>query len=201
MLEQGNDIHRRSCPIVSKKVPSCILCKDCDIMNGFGGAGAFSDGKYNFTTSFGGWLTDYLDEDYIMELIEYIDSVNIDFGATEERYSTETPDAKKISTKALGFDLHLLSASVKHLGTENNREMLKRMFDYLTQKVEIACNTHVSSIKQTDFGYSLTLGDGQQLNCKYLVVAPGRSGAEWFSEQCKALVCHLLITKGYRCKS
>ena len=154
MLEQGNDIHRRSCPIVSKKVPSCILCKDCDIMNGFGGAGAFSDGKYNFTTSFGGWLTDYLDEDYIMELIEYIDSVNIDFGATEERYSTETPDAKKISTKALGFDLHLLSASVKHLGTENNREMLKRMFDYLTQKVEIACNTHVSSIKQTDFGYS-----------------------------------------------
>ncbi|NLK68743.1 MAG: NAD(P)/FAD-dependent oxidoreductase [Clostridiaceae bacterium] len=192
MLEQGNDIHRRSCPIVSKKVPSCILCKDCDIMNGFGGAGAFSDGKYNFTTSFGGWLTDYLDEDYIMELIEYIDSVNIDFGATEERYSTETPDAKKISTKALGFDLHLLSASVKHLGTENNREMLKRMFDYLTQKVEIACNTHVSSIKQTDFGYSLTLGDGQQLNCKYLVVAPGRSGAEWFSEQCKALGLSLI---------
>jgi uncharacterized FAD-dependent dehydrogenase len=192
MLEQGNDIHRRSCPIVSKKVPSCILCKDCDIMNGFGGAGAFSDGKYNFTTSFGGWLTDYLDENYIMELIEYIDSVNIDFGATEERYSTETPDAKKISTKALGFDLHLLSASVKHLGTENNREMLKRMFDYLTQKVEIACNTHVSSIKQTDFGYSLTLGDGQQLNCKYLVVAPGRSGAEWFSEQCKALGLSLI---------
>ena len=77
MLEQGNDIYHRNCPIVSKKVPSCIQCKDCDIMNGFGGAGAFSDGKYNFTTRFGGWLNDYLDDDQIMDLIEYVDALNM----------------------------------------------------------------------------------------------------------------------------
>lgn len=187
MLEQGNDIYRRSCPIISKNVPTCIQCKSCDIMNGFGGAGAFSDGKYNFTTNFGGWLTDYLEDDYIMELIEYIDSVNMEFGATSNRYSTETLEAKNIAKKALGSDLHLLSASVKHLGTENNREMLNKIFDFLTDKVELSCNSSVESIKTTDFGYSLTLGDGQQLNCKYLIAAPGRSGAEWFSDQCKAL--------------
>lgn len=187
MLEQGNDIYHRNCPIVSKKVPSCIQCKSCDIMNGFGGAGAFSDGKYNFTTNFGGWLTDYLDSQYVMELIEYADSINMKFGATDERFSTESDEARKISKLALGYDLHLLSASVKHLGTENNKEILQRMYDYLTEKVEIVCNAPVDSIKNTDFGYSLNMKDGQVINCKYLIVAPGRSGAEWFSDQCRRL--------------
>lgn len=187
MLEQGNDIYRRNCPIVSKKVPSCIQCKSCDIMNGFGGAGAFSDGKYNFTTNFGGWLTDYLDQEYIMDLIEYVDTINIDFGATEERYSTESEEAKKISKLALGHDLHLLSASVKHLGTENNRQILTRIFDYLTENVEVVCNAPVDSINSSNSGYSLNMKNGQVITCKYLIAAPGRSGAEWFSEQCRSL--------------
>ncbi|NLX76622.1 MAG: NAD(P)/FAD-dependent oxidoreductase [Clostridiaceae bacterium] len=192
MLEQGNDIYHRNCPIVSKKVPSCIQCRSCDIMSGFGGAGAFSDGKYNFTTNFGGWLTDYLDAEYIMDLIEYVDEINVSFGATTERFSTESEEAKKISKLALGYDLHLLSASVKHLGTENNRQILYRIYDYLTEKVEVVCNAPVESIKKTDSGYSLVMSDGQEISCKYLIAAPGRTGAEWFSAQCRSLGLSLI---------
>ena len=192
MLEQGNDIYHRNCPIISKQVPSCIHCKNCDIMNGFGGAGAFSDGKYNFTTKFGGWLNDYLDDDYIMQLIEYIDDINIKFGATDQRFSTETNQAREISRVALGHDLHLLSASVKHLGTENNRQILSRMFDNLKDKLELVCNAQVTTIQKKGQEYSLTMKDGNVLTCKYLVAAPGRSGAEWFSEQCRSLGLSLI---------
>lgn len=192
MLEQGNDIYHRNCPIVSKKVLSCIHCKTCDIMNGFGGAGAFSDGKYNFTTKFGGWLNDYLDDDYIMQLIEYVDDINIQFGATKERFSTETIQAREISRAALGHDLHLLSASVKHLGTENNRLILSRMFDYLSEKLELVCNAQVETIQKKGREHTLAMKDGKILTCRYLIASPGRSGAEWFSEQCRNLGLSLI---------
>jgi len=192
MLEQGKDIYHRSCPIVSKKTKSCINCASCGIMNGFGGAGAFSDGKYNFTTQFGGWLSDYLDSEYIMDLIEYVDSVNVEFGATLQRFSTNSPEAREIARKALSHDLHLLEASVKHLGTENNKEILARMYDYLTAHVEIACNSPVESIEKLEDGYRITMSDGSQAVCKYLIAAPGRSGAEWFSTQCRKLDLQLV---------
>ena len=187
MLEQGNDIYHRRCPIVDKKVDACINCDSCGIMNGFGGAGAFSDGKYNFTTQFGGWLDEYLDPQDIMNLIEYVDSINVKFGATLQRFSTSTPEAREISRKALSHDLHLLDAEVKHLGTENNRKILSRIFDYLNDRIEICCGSFVESIEKNNGGYRITLSDGQQACCRYLIAAPGRSGAEWFSSQCKKL--------------
>jgi uncharacterized FAD-dependent dehydrogenase len=187
MLEQGYDIYHRRCPIVDKKVESCISCKSCGIMNGFGGAGAFSDGKYNFTTQFGGWLSDYLDDSIIMDLIEYIDSINVNFGATLQRFSTNTPEAREISRKALSHDLHLLDASVKHLGTENNKQILTKMYDYLNERLEISCGSSVESIEKLDEGYNIVLSNGQEATCRYLIVAPGRSGAEWFATQCRKL--------------
>ncbi len=192
MLEQGNDIYKRTCPIVDKTVPSCINCNSCGIMNGFGGAGAFSDGKYNFTTQFGGWLNEYLDSEAIMELIEYVDTVNVGFGATLQRFSTNTPEARDISRRALANDLHLLEAEVKHLGTENNKQILSKIFDYLNQKIEISCNTAVESIEKIDDGYRITLANGKTATCRYLIAAPGRSGAEWFAEQCRHLQLQLI---------
>ena len=118
VLEQGRDIYSRSCPIVAGKVKDCIQCKVCDTMCGFGGAGAFSDGKFNFTTAFGGWLTDFMPAQEVMDLIGYVDSINVAHGATEELYSTDTPAARALEKKALEFDLHLLQAKVKHLGTD-----------------------------------------------------------------------------------
>ena len=130
LLEQGPDIKHRSCPIVEKKANSCISCRTCAIMRGFGGAGAYSDGKFNFTTQFGGWLNDYLPDQQVMDLIEYVDQVNQQFGATDQVFSTFTPEADLIRRKAIGFDLHLLDARCKHLGTERNREILTAQFDY-----------------------------------------------------------------------
>ncbi len=193
LIERGHSIYKRACPVVSGKVQKCINCNPCAIMNGFGGAGAFSDGKFNFTTQFGGWLNDYVDDAEVMNLIEYVDSVNVSFGATTERFSTYTPEAKEFMKKALQNDMHLLMASVKHLGTEKNLEILKKMYDFLADKVEIRCDTSVESIDKADNDhYNLTLSDGNEIDCTYLIAGPGRSGAEWFSKQCTKLGIELI---------
>ena len=109
-LDQGRDIYHRSCPIVAGKVRECIHCSVCDTMCGFGGAGAFSDGKFNFTTQFGGWLTDFMEPGEVMSLIDYVDSINVAHGATTECFSTSTPEARALERRALAYDLHLLQA-------------------------------------------------------------------------------------------
>jgi uncharacterized FAD-dependent dehydrogenase len=191
LLEQGTEIRRRSCPIIDKKVDSCINCRSCAIMRGFGGAGAFSDGKFNFTTQFGGWLNDYLPDSEVLSLIEYVDQVNQRFGATDVVFSTYTAEADKIRRQAIGFDLHLMDARCKHLGTERNREILSALSDYLEQRLDLLCHTHVLNFNPGDGGYLLETSKGD-FTCKYLVVAPGRSGAEWFSQQCHRLKLNLI---------
>ncbi|MCR4436349.1 MAG: NAD(P)/FAD-dependent oxidoreductase [Clostridiales bacterium] len=192
MIEQGNRISDRICPIVKNKIKDCIGCKTCSIMRGFGGAGAFSDGKFNFTTEFGGWLTDYISDEDVMDLINYVDKINVKFGATTETYSTYTEEAKAIEKKALENDLHLLQASVKHLGTENNFKILTRLYEYLDSRITILCNTMVKQILPEDGGYKLDCGEGGTIGCRYLVAAPGRSGAEWFAKQCRDLKLNLI---------
>lgn len=192
MLEQGNDIYKRNCPIIQHKVKDCINCKYCDIMRGFGGAGAYSDGKYNFTTAFGGWLNDYMSDSEVMDLIKYVDSINMEFGATEEVFSTFSEEAKNLEKKALENDLHLLQATVKHLGTENNLEILKSQYEYLAKQIEFRFRAEVKTILPQEKGYRLEMADESTIDCDYLIAAPGRSGAEWFSRQCKALGLNLI---------
>jgi len=192
ILEQGADILHRSCPIIAKKTDSCINCRSCAIMRGFGGAGAFSDGKFNFTTQFGGWLNDYVSDETVMELIEYVDQVNQQFGATDQFYSTFTPAADLIRRKAIGVDLHLMDARCKHLGTERNREILTAQAAWLIDRLDLQCNTQVLNINPiADDGYVLETKKGEY-TCRYLIVAPGRSGAEWFTEQCNRLNMKLI---------
>ena len=191
-LDQGRDIYHRSCPIVAGKVKECIHCPVCHTMCGFGGAGAFSDGKFNFTTQFGGWLTDILEPATVMELIEYVDSINVAHGATTECYSTATPAARELERKALAYDLHLLQARCKHLGTENNLRILTNIYEGLRDKLEFRFDTAVETIARAEDGYRLTLAKGEEISCTYLLAAPGRSGAEWFSDQCKGLGLELL---------
>ena len=176
MLEAGNAIDKRYCPLAAKKVDHCINCKPCSIMRGFGGAGAFSDGKYNFTTEFGGWLNEYLPEEKVIELIDYVDELNCRHGAPGEYFTTKNSD---IGRKALRYDLHLLNAKVRHLGTENNLVIMENIYKFLQEKMDIRCNTAVASIaKEDDGSFSLQLVDGEAVQCKYLIAAPGRAGAE-----------------------
>lgn len=192
VLEQGADIYSRHCPIVAGKVKECVHCAVCDTMCGFGGAGAFSDGKYNFTTQFGGWLTDFMDAKEVMELIDYVDTINVKFGATDRIFSTDTPEAKALEREALKYDLHLLQAKVKHLGTENNLKILQNIFEFLKDKIEYRFNTGVETIARNGKGYMLTTKKGDEVSCDYLIAAPGRSGAEWFANQCKGLGINLI---------
>ncbi len=106
VVDQGADIYRRQCPIVAGKARSCVQCRVCSTMCGFGGAGAFSDGKFNFTTAFGGWLTDFLDQREVMELIDYVDGLNVKHGATTEVYSTGTDAARKLARRGDGSLAH-----------------------------------------------------------------------------------------------
>lgn len=191
-LDQGHDIYRRSCPIVAGKVKECIHCHVCDTMCGFGGAGAFSDGKFNFTTQFGGWLTDFMEPKAVMDLIEYVDSINVLHGATKEVYSTSSPEAKALERRALAYDLHLLQARCKHLGTENNLRILTNIYEGLKDKLEFRFNTPVSRIDQDGNGFRLTMEKGEEIFCRFLLSAPGRSGAEWFSKQCQHLGINLI---------
>lgn len=191
LLEQGNSIDKRKCPMISKKT-KCVNCNECSIMRGFGGAGNFSDGKYNITTEFGGWLQEYIPDEEVINLINYVDSINMKFGATDETFSTDSPSAKKIQKKAIENDLHLLHATVKHLGTEKNLEILKKVYEFLKYKVEILCNTKVEDINIQDDKYVLSLKDGKKIECKYLIASPGRAGAEWFAKQCQKLDIELL---------
>jgi uncharacterized FAD-dependent dehydrogenase len=200
LLEQGEPIAERECPIIAGQSAGCIHCSTCDIMRGFGGAGAFSDGKFNFTTEFGGWLTDYLPARQVMDLIYEVDRVNQEFGAPDEFYSTSTPAAEEVRRKALGCDIHLLDAKCKHIGTERNREILLRQSAWLEERVDLFCRTKVENIHPqqrrqpqssaispgTVDSYVLETAAGD-FRGKFLVAAPGRAGAEWFSHQTKGL--------------
>ncbi|MDD4368819.1 MAG: NAD(P)/FAD-dependent oxidoreductase [Oscillospiraceae bacterium] len=187
LLEYGSPIGDRSCPIIRGQVPRCINCPTCSIMRGFGGAGAFSDGKFNFTAEFGGWLSDYLPDREILQLIEYVDQVNQSFGADSPTFSTGTPAADQIRRQALALDLHLLNARCKHLGTDKNRDMLLSQYHWLDQHIDLRCQTQVADIEPlADGRYRLSCSSGD-LETRYLVAAPGRAGAEWFSNQCKRL--------------
>ena len=188
LLEQGSAIYNRKCPIIEKKQKSCVSCSSCSIMKGFGGTGAFSDGKFNFTTEFGGWLNEYIPDEKVMELIEYVDSINVSFGATEQTFSTYSPKAKQLEKKALGYDLHLLQAKVKHLGTDRNFEVVAKLYEHLDKRLLLCCRTKVEAITVKDDGrYSLELSKDRKISCDQLIAAPGRAGAEWFSSQCNML--------------
>ena len=192
VLEKGRDNYSRSCPIVAGKVRSCVQCPVCDTMCGFGGAGAFSDGKFNFTTAFGGWLTDFMPGEEVMDLISYVDKINVDHGATTGLFSTDTPAARALEKKALEFDLHLLQAKCKHLGTENNLRILTNIYEDLKERVAFRFQTGVETIEAAGEGYRLITEKGDTVDCAWLIAGPGRSGAEWFSNQCKALGIQLL---------
>lgn len=184
LIEAGQDIYSRHCPISEKKVPACIKCNPCGIMRGFGGAGAFSDGKYNFTTQFGGWLNEYLSDQTVLDLIDYVDQINLKYGAPAEYFSTQNSG---LGREALKVDLHLLDAKVRHLGTENNLRILQSIYDYLQKNITMLFGVTVNSIKKQDGTFVLETAKDGAIECDYLIAAPGRAGSEWFSHQCHDL--------------
>ena len=184
VFEAGNPLHLRKCPIDGDKVKSCINCKSCSIMSGFGGAGAFSDGKYNITNDFGGTLYEYIGKQKALELMNYVDEINMRYGGEGTKlYSTSGTKFKKI---CMQNGLHLLDASVRHLGTDINYVVLENIYKELESKVDFYFNAPVEGIKVVDGGYEIENG-GTVYACKKCIVSVGRSGSKWMERVCKKL--------------
>ena len=150
VFEAGHALSKRRCPIDGDKVKSCIGCKSCSIMSGFGGAGAFSDGKYNITNDFGGTLYEYIGKKKALELMHYVDEINLRHGgAGTKLYSTA---GTRFKTVCIQNDLHLLDASVRHLGTDINYVVLENIYAYLQDKVQFFFNTPVQTVKVLESG-------------------------------------------------
>ncbi len=189
MIEKGGDLPVRMCPIKTGKTPTCIKCSPCHIMNGYGGAGTLSDGKYNITTQFGGDLHLYVGVEKAMEMMEYVDRVLCDMGGSEARlYSTGNSDLKRT---ALQHNLHLLDAKVRHLGTDRNLKILENMYQYSKDKIETRFRTQVVEVERLDEGFIVITDKGEKYRCKHLVLATGRSGSKWISEVCEKMDVNL----------
>lgn len=184
VLEGGHALEKRKCPIDGDKIKSCINCKSCSIMNGFGGAGAFSDGKYNITNQFGGTLYEYIGKEKAMELMHYVDDLNVKYGGEGTKlYSTTNTHIKKL---CLQNGLHLLDASVRHLGTDINYIVLQNMYKELSSKADFYFDTYVESVQKTGEGYVVSTAD-KNYSCSKCIVSAGRSGSKWAEKLCSDL--------------
>ncbi|MFV0246629.1 MAG: NAD(P)/FAD-dependent oxidoreductase [Mycoplasmatales bacterium] len=184
LVDKWLDIYKRRCPILKGQLNKCPegSCKPaCSITDGFGGAGAYSDGKFNITTEFGGWLGDYLDEEEVLRLINKVDRINLEHGAPTSITDPTTPEVVEIEKKAYAKGLKLLHSKVRHLGTELNLEILKNIFKYLETKIDMSFRTKVEDLIIEDnkvIGIKLL---NEEIYAENVVVGVGRDGSAWLS--------------------
>jgi len=184
VFEAGHALAKRHCPIDGDKIKSCINCKSCSIMSGFGGAGAFSDGKYNITNNFGGTLYEYIGKKKALELMRYVDDINMQYGGEGTKlYSTAGSKFKKL---CIQNKLNLLDASVRHLGTDINFVVLENLYEELSKKIDFFFDTPVRSVDVTDGVYHVNCDNGTY-ECTNCVISVGRSGSKWMETICKNL--------------
>ena len=184
VFEAGHALNKRRCPIDGDKIKTCIGCKSCSIMSGFGGAGAFSDGKYNITNDFGGTLHEYIGKEKALSLMRYVDEINLRYGGEGTKlYSTA---GSRFKTLCMQNDLHLLNASVRHLGTDINYVVLENLYEDLKNKVDFFFDTPVEHVRVIDGGYEVEY-NGTSSTCRQCIVSVGRIGSKWMETVCKEL--------------
>ena len=167
LVDKGHNVMYRHCPIKDKKIKRCPEIKDkepgcrpaCSITCGFGGAGAYSDGKFNITSEFGGWLTDYLSPDEVVDVIHYVDDLYLKHGATHDITDPTTEKIKEIEQRGYAVGLKLLRAKVRHLGTEENLRIMTEMSNELAEHIDMAFKTAVKDIIVED---KVRLDDGTE---------------------------------------
>ena len=196
LLEKGLDIHKRRCPISEgyakfcpnreADLPSGCL-PACSITCGFGGAGAFSDGKFNITSEFGGWLGEYISNEKLLELINSVDKINLSHGAPDVVTDPSTPEAIRIERKAYAAGMKLLKARVRHFGTEKNLSVLKSIFSKLKERIDMRFCAEVEDILiENEKAVGARLTNGEEIRGRAVLVAPGRDGSGWLSKILKS---------------
>ncbi len=184
-LEKGLDLERRNCP---KGKGYCRNCSTCAVLNGWGGAGAYSDGKLTLSTTFGGSLPEYTGTERAQELIERVDQIYRSFGAPDEIYGTDLNAVQRLQRRAAAAELELLPSPIRHLGTENCYEILMKMKHVLESKVEIRFNQAVTEIIVEESRVrGVKTADGQEYRAKYVICGPGRQGSRWFYDEAHRL--------------
>jgi hypothetical protein len=182
IVEKGSDIEKRV-----RETPRSLLC-------GWGGAGAFSDGKLTLSTDVGGQLTSYVPEKEVARLIEYVDGVYVDFGAPETVYGTNLDEVGRISRQATLADLHLIPSAIRHVGTDHWPELLRRMHSVIEKRVDIITETAVTRVLTHENRFEgIELVSGEIIEGKYGVLAPGREGADWLLEEARRLKLESIV--------
>ena len=191
LIERGHPIDKRRCPVLEHKLQKCPMNAKgyegcfpaCSITSGFGGAGAYSDGKFNITTEYGGWLTDYISEEELLDLINYVDEINLSFGATKTITNPNTPIVKQIEHRAMAAGLKLLRANVRHLGTEENLKILTKISRHLENHIDMYFGAVVQDIVVDDAKVTgVVLEDGRTFEADYVCLSVGREGSRWLYE-------------------
>ncbi len=188
LLDKGPGVGDRACP-VGRMERGCLRCNPCLLLCGWGGAGAFSDGKLTLTTEFGGFLGQYIGDEEVKRLIDIVDGVYLRFGAPSNIYGQDSGLVRSLQRQAAAAGLHLIPALIRHLGTENCQEITGRLFDYLKERVDIRLRTPVSSILTHDHGRvsGVLTRTGEAISARFVVAAPGREGSEWLAGEAERL--------------
>jgi len=186
VFEAGKKLENRLCPINGTTIKSCVHCPSCSITSGFGGAGAFSDGKYMITNDFGGSLYEKIGYDEAIDYMNYVDDINLQHsnGYIPKLYSTDGSSLEKV---CMQNKLKLLSSKVRHLGTDVNFTVLENLYNELSDKVDFYFNSPVNELLQVEDGFCVELKNNNTFHCKYCIISVGRSGSSWLEKICSDL--------------
>ncbi len=186
LLDKGKDTDARICP-VQRGVDHCVYCSPCHLVSGFGGAGAFSDGKLTLSTEIGGHLKELIGMEQAKNMVDYVDSIYLKFGTPHKVYGVGEK-VIELERQATLAGLRLTPVKLRHLGTESCRQTLKTMKKYLSSRVDIKLMTAVKTIIVEDnIVRAIETDDGERCDCRYLILAPGREGAEWLVSEAERL--------------
>ena len=187
MIEKGSDINERACPMIESNIP-CVQCGLYSILCGWGGAGAYSDGKLTLTPDFGGRLKDYISESDLSSFIEYVDSLYLSFGAGGSVHGEDNAALSRLKKKAAGYNLELIPARIRHIGTDLCKEVLRNIREHLSTKIDVLFDTGVDRINNNNGTVSgVTTTDGKTYDAKQVIAAVGREGSSWLSNEAKRL--------------
>ncbi len=192
IVEKGRDIDQRSCPLKVKNI-SCTKCRECNLLSGWGGAGAYSDGKLSLSPEVGGFLSRYIGKEEIRSYIRYVDDVYIRYGAPDEIFGEDPEKVRELENVALKNGLVLVPSPVRHIGTDRCRDLLRRMRKDINGRVDVLFQTEAQSILLAKGRYKgIRLKDGRDMLSDYLILAPGREGSRWLEEESRRLGFTLL---------
>lgn len=182
ILDKGHELEKRHCP-AQRPGGKCVHCNPCHVLSGWGGAGAFSDGKLTLSPEVGGNLGDYLNGDKLLAIIDEVDRLYTHFGADSPVFGADPDEVERLQKKAARAGLKLLAMPVRHIGTENCREVLRNMQrELLSRRVEIRMKTPVARILTEDSTVrGVETEKGEVILADFVVIAPGREGASWLT--------------------